>query len=652
MDDQFPSQSDLKPVVALFDQAQIALDGCFRGRPIRKVLLIAPPDIEFKLFDYDLTKRGRSNNYPPYGLAILGRHLMNHGIKVQICNLNHEILKQCKESNGALDFDFLTTWKSKLKQDLEEFQPDLVGATCLFTVTHPSLIQVCQELKKITTPWLGLHASLPLVIGGVHVTHDVENILDDIPEADFAFLNEAELSFLRFIDVVNNCRPIEDLSQIIINRPGNRLHVKSQAIPETMDLNITPALELIDIEEYSKFGVLGSWYGFVGREIPIATVLSNRGCRAACTFCNVRNFNGIGVRHRSIESVLDELNTLKNKHGVGHFIWLDDDLLHDEKRATSLFNEMADRDLGLTWDATNGVIAHSCSEEVISAAAKSGCIGMYFGIESGNPKILKEIKKPGTVETFIRAAEVLQKHEQINTKGFLMVGFPGETLAMAFDTIALAEKMNLDWYNVAILQPWKATPIYETMLEMGLLEEEGKLKTKGNKYAPYNLGPYSRQRAIEKGVIVDDSNYIDVLKNLEPDEVIPTHTLDDIWFYMNYRVNFYRLFRETRPIKWEQGIKWMKYLHELSAPDNAFIMYFYGLLQYRLYGRIESALVKKLEICWDGSAYWRERMDIYGLSIDHLKKENFAFVYDGDALKSKLPDYFLLPRFGQLETVF
>jgi radical SAM superfamily enzyme YgiQ (UPF0313 family) len=643
------NESDIE---AHFSQAEIELKKQFEGRTIRKVLLVAPPDIDKNLFDYSLTKRGRSNNYPPYGLAVLGRHLLDHGLEVQISNLNHEILKRCKQSPSSSDFDYDDIWKSQLAHDIDSFQPDLIGATCLFTVTHSSLVRVCQEIKQIPASWLGKGARVPLAIGGVHVTHDVENILDDMPEADFAFLNEAELSFVHFIEVVNQKRQIEDLSQLIINAPENRLYFSNQSLPQPEDLNIIPAFELIHVEENSRVGVLGSWYGFVDRETPIATVLSNRGCRAACTFCNVRNFNGVGVRHRSVDSVVDELAVLKNKHGVGHIIWLDDDLLHDEKRAVALFNEMVRRNLGMTWDATNGVIAHSCNDEVISAAAESGCIGMYFGVESGNPEILKDIKKPGTVETFLRAAEVLQNYEQINTKGFLMFGFPGETLRMMFDTISLAEKMNLDWYNVAVLQPWKATPIYETMLEQGLLEEEGKLKTKDNEYAPYNLGPYSRQRAIEKGIIVDNSDYFNSLSHLSLDKVPPPEVLDDIWFYMNYRINFYRLLGENRPLKLGQGIKWMEYLHHLSAPDNGFIMYYLGLLQHQVHGAVETALIEKLDKRLESSSYWRERFAVFSLSTDHLKRGDFPFNFDEGRIQWHLPEYFLPPSSKQLEPIF
>ena len=600
----------------------------FKGRIIKKVLLVNPPDIEVGLFDYDLTKRGRSNNYPPYGLGVLAGHLVNSGYEVCVCNLNHEILIKCQQSKNASQFSFEETWRSRLAEELDEFQPDLVGATCLFTVTHPSFVQVCKVVKNHAAFWFE-GGVVPLVLGGVHVTHDVDTILSDIPEADFVFLNESELSFLNFIGVVNGKKLPQELGQLIINHPSGKLHFARETVPESKDLSMTPAFELLDLPELAQVGTLGSWYGFKDKGTKIATALSNRGCRAACTFCNVRTFNGVGVRGKTVDSVLEELRVLKYEHGIGHVIWLDDDLLYDEKRAIELFNGMVQKNLGLTWDATNGVIASSCKYDVIAAAADSGCIGMYFGIESGNNDILRSIKKPGTVETFLKAAEVLQKFEQINTKGFLMLGFPRESLGMIFDTIHLAEQMNLDWNNIAILQPWKATPIYDTMIEEGLLDEEGKQKTGDNKFAPYNLGPYSRQRAIESGRIPSTDSYEKIMDGLSVDQKPDPMYLDDIWFYMNYRINFYRLFRETRRTKLEQGLKWLKYLHNLSAPDNAFIMYFYGLVQFKISGRIDDSLIEKLDKRLKVSGYWRERLEIFGLSIEHLRTG--AFPSNGDA---------------------
>ena len=92
-----------------------------------------------------------------------------------------------------------------------------------------------------------------------------------------------------------------------------------------------------------------------------------------------------------------------------------------------MFNEMVRRNVKLTWDATNGVIAHSLKQlEVVDAMHKSGCIGLHIGIESGNPEILKQIRKPGTVETFLQASEILSNFPDINCRALLMLGFPKE----------------------------------------------------------------------------------------------------------------------------------------------------------------------------------------------------------------------------------
>jgi len=337
---------------------------------------------------------------------------------------------------------------------------------------------------------------------------------------------------------------------------------------------------------------------------------------------------------------------LQNDYGVEHIVWLDDDLLKDEKRTIHLFNEMVKRNVKLTWDATNGVVAHSVKNyEVVDAAHSSGCIGLNIGIESGNPEILKQIRKPGTVETFIEASEVLSKFPRINCRALLMLGFPDETLGQIFDTINLAEQMNFDWANLSILQAWKGTPIYEKMENEGLLGiEEGSIKSKDelewkdekivNKdedNARYQLGVYSRQRAIEQGLIGQshfgekigmDNGFLEKInaKNLD---VIPTRSeLDDIWFYMNMRINFARLLRENRSEKIKQQYHWLNYVCNKTAPDNAVIIYFFALMQKKHLGYvtedIKIRLKKRLKL-----DYWKERFNFFDLKIEDLINENF-----------------------------
>ena len=65
---------------------------------------------------------------------------------------------------------------------------------------------------------------------------------------------------------------------------------------------------------------MGSYTGLIPEKKRFATVLSNRGCRAKCTFCSVRNFNGRGVRRREVSSVIDELLMLREVYGVEHIM--------------------------------------------------------------------------------------------------------------------------------------------------------------------------------------------------------------------------------------------------------------------------------------------------------------------------------------------
>ena len=625
--------------------------GLFGGTSVRKVLLVNPPDIQEALFDYDTAKRGRANNYPTYGLGVIARHLMNSGYDARICNLNHELLKMVMASESSDDFDFTATWKGILFDAINEYRPDLIGITCIFSVTGPSLTDVCRACKEFEPSWLADGRKVPVAIGGVHVTHDLQSIMNDIPEADVAFLNEAEKAFIRFIDFVNGKLTMEQIGQVVIRLPSGNSGVRfgKQFIPDGEDLDTIPPYEKMDIETHSLVGTLGSWYGFRYEDTRIATALSNRGCRAACTFCNVRTFNGVGVRQRSVESVLDELAILSEQHGVGHIIWLDDDLLKNETRAIELFNGMVKRGLNMTWDATNGVIAASLNAEVLDAAAASGCIGLNIGIESGNAKILREIKKPGTPRIFLRAADVLRKYPQINTRALLIIGFPNETMRMIFDTIKLCEQMDLDWHNLAILQPWKDTPIYDAMVEQGLLgEEEGSLKGEnGVDVSPYQLGPYSRQRAIEQGKIQqshfgektgETTGFLNALDFYQLDQVPKANGLDDIWFYMNVRLNFSRLLRETRPVKLKQQLTWLKYVATKTAPDNAIILYFYAYLQHRVLGVIEEVLVERLKSRVEQSNYWQERFTIFGLSVDDVIRREFPATLDCGVVPATLPE--------------
>jgi radical SAM superfamily enzyme YgiQ (UPF0313 family) len=462
----------------------------------------------------------------------------------------------------------------------------------------------------------------PIALGGVHVTNHFAQdstrlpLLHTFPHVSFFFLYEAELAFRTFVDVANNRSAATDLSQVVFTLPDGWIHLTNRRLPkEGSDLDVIPAHDLMSPREMAENGKIGGFYAFKRPGTLFSTVLSNRGCRAKCTFCSVRSINGAGVRTRSIQSVVDELLMLRNDHGVGHIMWLDDDLLYHEDRAIALFNEMVRQNVGITWDCSNGVIAASCTDELIRAAAAAGCIGLCLGVESGNPARLRKIRKPGKVETFLRAAEVVRKVEEIHARTLLMIGFPGETYRESMDTLRLARDMDLDWNNVNVLQPLPNTPIFDEMTAAGLIGPEAVQET----VDPHNRGGmYAKPKVVGNKAITDllALDFKDVFEGVDLDSVPPKSTWDDIWAYMNFHLNFNRLKRERRPGKLRQQELYLRNIAEISAPESALAMYFYGDLSKRSSGRIDPTVTLRLRARLDASPYWQARFRDFSLSPD------------------------------------
>ena len=598
--------SRMSPTEAELAAVEEALRSAVPAR-VSRVLLINPPDGTKDLFQYDTAKRGRYTNYPPYGIGLLATRLREKNIKVEISNLNHELLTACRRTSAANQFDFAASWQTALDQVLAEFKPDVVGVTCMFTMGHGSFREVCRHVKD---------QCIPVIVGGVHISNDTRRIIDDIGTSVItaAFTGEADLSLPAFFDFLNDEIPVYGLTGIVVPTAIGQVRLGDQGKPDNEELATMPAMDLMKLDALSSEGVIGAFYCFKPTETKFATVLSNRGCRGKCTFCSVRNFNGHGVRHRPVNTVIDELERLHGDHGIGHIMWLDDDLFKDHRRSVELFSELARRDIDLTWDATNGVLAASCTDEVISAAAESGCIAINIGVESGNPQILRLVSKPATVDTYHKAADVLRRFPKIHTSIFLMIGFPDETVSQIQDTISLATEMDMDWYRISQLHPLPNTPIYDSMLAQGLIQDVGSTSVR------FNGGAYGKQTQIESGTLTSQQGLEEAFQGLTSDVIPSPELLTDIWFYMNYRLNFARIFDETRPEKIAQLKAHLETLADLISPENGFALYFLAWLYLNDDKERAFHCIQRLEKRLSSSDYWQDKFDVFGLSVEDLAK--------------------------------
>ena len=385
---------------------------------VKNVLLIQPIQVSEKKLDIKISLNKRYYMYPPYALGILNTVLKKNNYFSTITDLNFEVFNYISNNKNCTTNELTEKWKSVLKKALSEYEFDVVGVSCTFTMNHENMMEIFNEVKNF-------NKSIITIAGGVHVSNATELVLKEGKNIDFALTYEAEKSFVNFLDFINGnneSKPYQ-VSTIFEDKFYQVLDRKN---PEEHELNAIPDYGKLDISKLTELGEIGTFRYWRPKNSKGSAVLSNKGCRARCSFCSVRNFNGKGVRAKSVQTVIDELKILKEKYGINHITWLDDDLLFDRDRTLKLFNEIVRNNLNVTWDASNGLIASAAvaHPELIDAAEKSGCIGAYFGIESGNDQILKKIYKPSGIKHYLKLGEIMNRHEKIFTRGFLIIGFP------------------------------------------------------------------------------------------------------------------------------------------------------------------------------------------------------------------------------------
>jgi radical SAM superfamily enzyme YgiQ (UPF0313 family) len=579
------------------------------GRPYHKILLINPPQIPGTAVDSILARNRRYFAQPPYGLGLLAAHLSDQGYALELLDLNFELLSALNSlsAKSADNRSAKSIWNETLQDKIAVYQPDVIGVSCMFTTVYENAREIVNACKNLTP-------ETPIFFGGVAIINDPKGILKNTPAIDFLCLYEDDESFCNALDFLNAKGNSQQLTQIATVIDGVYVALDERVAPKRPAIDRAPSFGSLPLELYSSVGEIGAYRFWLPKETKASTVITNRGCRAHCAFCSVRGFCGPGVRARSTEAVIKEIQELQDSYGITHIMWLDDDLLYDAPRALRLFNEMVRKDIRITWDATNGLIAAAITDEIMQAASESGCIGLNLGIESGSERILREMKKPASLQHYRNAATVLKKFPQIFTRGFLIIGFPDETLSDVQQTINFARDLDLDWYTIQILCPLPATTLYRQMFPGTNTDDEldlGKLN--------FGSSHTGRQRNIEQQERLFAQDFFDLFDG-DISRAVEPLMLNDIWFLADYRINYERIYNNY---DLQQLAKWRKLLQDVAdriTTENPLANYYLAVIEERL-GKTSEASFRQqqAQAFTDSSAYWHKRFSVLGLTVADYK---------------------------------
>ena len=374
----------------------------------------------------------------PVNLGYIAAALKEAGHEVRMLDLN------------VMDFGILP-------QIQKSFRPRLVGLTSM-TSSIVNAMMIMNEVKSLDNEVI-------TVLGGVHASALPMRTLREMGALDYLVFGEGERTVVELVTCIEAGKAPVGIDGVVFRR-GDQI-TKNQRRELIKDINSIhfPDRSLIPMTLYEKQHVTR---GFSRRETRILEIMTSRGCPNDCIFCAGHLNYGRKVRFRSLENVSREINEGIDKYGIVHVSIEDDTFTLKKELVYKLCKYFKER--RLTWNCNARV--NTVDYNLLSAMKRSGCKKIAFGIESGNPEILKKSKKGITVAQAVMAVrEAKRAGIRYVECDFLIGAHVDETLEDVQDSIRLINKLRPDFLAVSIMCPYPGTEIYRLMIERGYLAE-------------------------------------------------------------------------------------------------------------------------------------------------------------------------------------
>lgn len=271
-----------------------------------------------------------------------------------------------------------------------------------------------------------------VVFGGIHASVMPEEAIN---YGDAVVIGEAEGCWSSFI---------EDFKQ-------NSL--KKYYWNKEPDLSTAPLPKRDARIDRSVLGI--KWPGFY----------TTKGCPFDCEFCSVSSVYGKKIRTLPISLVTKDIENANSKV----FLSLDDNVAANPKYAKSLFREMAH--LNIEWGGQCAVTIAN-DDELLQLCRKSGCRGLFIGLESVSTTSMKKMRK--TLKSMKANEDAVKK---IQDTGIIfhpsfVFGLDDDTKAVFDDTLEFLYKTRISTATFNILTPYPGTRLYRRLKQEGRLISE------------------------------------------------------------------------------------------------------------------------------------------------------------------------------------
>ena len=372
---------------------------------------------------YDMARfKEHRREFPPFGVLYLAAVVEQAGHQV-------DVIKVTPEATAL---------------DLTDF--DAVGFSLASSATYGFMLEArrCSAIRQDAL----------IMVGGVHCNFYPESSLTDF-DAHVASNGESEETILEILGRAATKR-FEDVPGVLWRDGGLLRRERSRPLLRDIDQLPLPARHLLPVDDFVISDRLA------GTDYRMAHVMFSRGCPFPCSFCAAGQTR---IQYRSGASARRELSHLIDAYGIEGFAIVDDNFIVNKAKVGDICEQV--QDLGLKWSALSRV--DTIDEPLLLKMARSGCIEVKYGMESGSEQLLKAMRKNTTKQQIKRAVRATVD-AGIAVKVFIIHGFPGESSATTEDTIGLLGELGASISRVSLFRfvPLPGTQVYDRAIDFGV----------------------------------------------------------------------------------------------------------------------------------------------------------------------------------------
>ncbi|MCL1977210.1 MAG: B12-binding domain-containing radical SAM protein [Candidatus Bathyarchaeota archaeon] len=330
---------------------------------------------------------------------------------------------------------------SDLELILQREKPKIIGVY-VSTIMYRNAVRIAKIAKK-------QNPEILVVFGGPHCSALPHESLTD--GADIVVRGEGEYAML-------------EIAKAFIRGEGQTDSIagtsykKDNKIIDNTSRDLIENLDILPFPAYDAFGKYPLW----------GSIATGRGCPYQCIFCAGKNVFGGKYRFRSVENVFEEIKILYDKYNIREFCFVDDTFTAISKRAESICNRILQEHLDIVWWCETR--ADCITKDLLELMKKSGCKQLQYGVESGDNRVLRDIRKGTTIEMVERSVKVAFE-AGILSKCSFMIGHHSDTPESVGNTMRFIEKLIKEYYvhaSVGVNTPFPGSDTFNHAKELGI----------------------------------------------------------------------------------------------------------------------------------------------------------------------------------------